>query len=757
MRRIILLGLVVLAPVLLRASQTEFWQVGTFDEFLRGDLKGVSLNQEGEIELAPPAEAVFNPDETVALSLASDQAGRLYLGTGHQGKVFRVDPDGKGRILFQAPEPEILALAAGPDGNVYAASSPEGKIYRITPEGHSSVFYDPKTKYIWSLLFDAQGRLYAGTGDRGLIDEIDPSGKGRVFFESRQTHIICLALDREGNLLAGSDPDGLVFRINPQGKGFVLYKADFPEIHALALDSAGRIYAAALGTAGINPVLPFLTPQTPEASPTTVTTVTVMASAQEAPEQPAAEAQQPGQPAPHELQPQQRRSPSFNRPAPTPFPAATAPQGRGALVRISPDYSAETLWSSDKESIFGLALEGRNILFSTDGRGRIFRLSPSPDGPRVTLLAETRESLATRLLVAGGGLYVATSNVAKLFRLGLGPGTEGSYESSVKDTKFISHWGDLSWRAEVPPGSSLEFYSRSGNSEKPDSTWSEWAGPYTASDGSRVASPSARYVQWKAVFKKGPGAASPMLDDVTLAYLNQNLPPEIREINVSTAGERTGPGGRSSSDPGPAAGLGLSAGSAGFTASAGKAPTTISWQAEDPNGDRLVYSLYLKAPDEKEWHLVKDKIRDSTYTLEPTTVPDGQYIARLVASDEESNPPGLERRSELESAPFWIDNTPPRIEVAEQHVERSSAKVRFRAASNLSPLRSAEVSTDGGEWRPAASDDGIVDSRSQTFTVTLSGLKPGEHLILLRVYDTAGNGGIGKAVIRAGGGLPGNQ
>ena len=165
----------------------------------------------------------------------------------------------------------------------------------------------------------------------------------------------------------------------------------------------------------------------------------------------------------------------------------------------------------------------------------------------------------------------------------------------------------------------------------------------------------------------------------------------------------------------------------------------------------------MKAGDEKEWHLVKDKIHDSSYQLDPGTVPDGQYSARLVASDEESNPPELARRSQLESAPFWIDNTPPRIEVTEQRLNRTSAEVRFRATSNLSPLRSAEISTDGGDWKPAASDNGIVDSRTETFTVTLDGLKPGEHLVLLRVYDTAGNQGIGKAVIRAGSGSSGGE
>jgi hypothetical protein len=41
-----------------------------------------------------------------------------------------------------------------------------------------------------------------------------------------------------------------------------------------------------------------------------------------------------------------------------------------------------------------------------------------------------------------------------------------------------------------------------------------------------------------------------------------------------------------------------------------------------------------------------------------------------------------------------------------------------------------------------------MDSRSESFSVKFDALKPGEHLVLLRTYDTAGNIGVGKAVVR---------
>ncbi len=736
---------VLAVPLALGGVETAFWQTAAFDDFLRGDLVGVSLGKDGQLRLAPEARAIYSPEETVALSLAADPGKNLYLGTGHQGKVFRVNKDLKGSLFFQAPEPEIFALAVGPDGALYAGSSPEGKIYRVTTDGKSRVFYDPKTKYVWALAFDRQGRLYVGTGDRGQILRVDPDGKGAVFFDSNQTHIMCLTFDFAGNLIAGSEPNGLIYRIDTQGRGFVLYQAGLPEVHAVATGADGRIYAAALGGAGGKGTPDYFAPSgQPGLVPTTVTTVTVEAAAGETGVA-GTNVQQPGR--------QQPSGSGTARPAPNlSFPMPQIPQGRGAVIQILPDYSAETLWSSNSETVFGLVVRGRDILFSTDAGGRIFSLSPSPDGPKLTLLNETHESLATRLLLQGNDLYAVTSNIAKLFRVGPKLGAEGSYESPVKDTKFISRWGVLTWRGVVPAGCELQFFSRSGNSERPDNTWSDWAGPYRQPTANPILSPPARYIQWKAVFR-GSGSASPTLDEVTVAYLNQNLPPQIRSFNVSTAGERTGPGGPTPTSSGGSGATVTVVGSSGFGASASagdqraRAPVILSWQADDPNGDQLTYALYLKASDEAQWHLLRDKLREANFSLDVNSLPEGSYTARLVASDEESNSPDTARQAELISAPFWIDNTPPRIKGLSQRTTPEGVELRFQAESNISPLRSAEVSRDGKEWRDINSDDGIVDSRLETFT--LKGLKfgPGEHVVYLRAYDMAGNVGVGKAVV----------
>lgn len=742
----ILLATAVTVP--LAAVQTAFWQLGTFDDLLQGTLQGVTLSQEGELKLAPEPLTVFNPEEAVALSIASDNKHNVYIGTGHQGKVFRVDQNLKGTLLFKASEPEIFALAVGPDGDVYAGSSPEGKIYRITQDGSSSVFADPKGKYIWALAFDHEGRLYAGTGDHGLILRFDSSGKSEVFFDSKQTHIMCLAFDAEDNLIAGSASNGLVYRISPKGKAFVLYQSDLPEIHDLAIDSQGRIDVAALGSASGVGIPQFFARPNLGAPQAAVATVTVEASTA-AGETQGSKSQVPARPNP--------QSPSFNHPA-APAPVYTAPQlpqGKGSLVQILPDNSIQALWSSNKESIFGLAVHRGDILFSTDAGGKIFDLNPSEDAQDLNLVTETHEALATRLLYRGSDLYIATSNIASLIRLGSNPGQEGMYQSPVKDARYVSRWGVIAWRGDAPEGTSLEFFSRSGNSERPDETWSDWDGPYKNAEGSPIKSPAARYIQWKAVFH-GSGNQTPSLGDVTVSYLNQNLAPEIHSLTVTPGGERAGltatpmaPGmpnnGTITITSGTTMNFGAPPSDAGTPL---KMPVTLAWQADDPNGDSLLYSIYIKAADEQEWHLVKDRWRLTSYTFDPDTFPDGEYIVKLVASDEESNPPGLAKKAELESAPFWINNTPPSVRVASQSVDSPGAVIHFEVEDAISPLRSAQFSTDEKIWNDIVSDDGVVDSRFETFTLRIGNLEPGEHVIMLRAFDTAGNVGIGKAIVR---------
>ena len=192
-----------------QAAQPQFWQLEGARDFLDGDTEGLSIDSEGRVRLAPATRVLQDPEAPYVWSLARDAEGRLYVGTGNDGKVFRVEA-GKASLLFDAAELEVHALAVGKDGRLYVGTAPDGKVYAVDRAGKSEVYFDPTDKYIWALAFDDQGRLLVATGAEGRIHRVTAKDKSEVLFTSPEGHITALAVDAAGNTYAGSTPGGVL-------------------------------------------------------------------------------------------------------------------------------------------------------------------------------------------------------------------------------------------------------------------------------------------------------------------------------------------------------------------------------------------------------------------------------------------------------------------------------------------------------------------------------------------------------------------
>jgi hypothetical protein len=310
----------------------------------------------------------------------------------------------------------------------------------------------------------------------------------------------------------------------------------------------------------------------------------------------------------------------------------------------------------------------------------------------------------------------------------------------------------------MPAGTNLKFRSRTGNSLRPDRTWSDWSDVMADPAGSRISSPNARYIQWKAEFT-GHSGVTPVLDNVTVAYLPQNSPPVVKSINVMTtvtpaaSAKATQPASTAAysvtvTDTGDA-GAGPSTGTPTQTLSrAGNTQINITWQAEDPDGDRLVYALYFRGEDETQWKMMRNGMHENTLTLDGDVFADGKYFFRVVASDREANPPAAARMAELVSSPVLIDNTPPVVTIGAVTKSGSKTEVQFEAADASSQLRRCEYSLDASGWTPVEAADGVIDSQREKFVIALDGLTSGEHLLVVRVTDSANNAGLAKVVLR---------
>ena len=727
------------------AASTTAWEMTTYSDFLRGKFQGLSLSRDGRVMLAPKLETLFSSDQPAVWSVARAANGAIYAATGHRGRVYLVESAARSSLYWTAPQPEVFALAIDSTGVLYAGTSPEGKIFRIE-NGKAAEYFDPKAKYIWALQFDSNGALFAGV-EGGKVLRITGAGKGEVWYETGQSHVVSLAFDTQGRLLAGTEPNGILYRIAEKDKAFVLYDANLPEIRSLTTTADGSIYAAALGGSLANRGSGWTTPASASPGGITVpgpsTTITVTEDSAQAglDVKPKAEATKSAvQPA---TQVTTQISPALD----------VSGVEKSAIYRIHPDNTVETLWSSKEENVYAILNVGDYVIFSTDSQGRIYRLSPDR---KVTLLAQTNEGEAVRLLRDGTSVVAATSNLGKLYRLGDGFSVTGTYEAPVHDSNSVARWGRLQARIDSCDGCSVVFRTRSGNASRPDRTWSDWSAQVTGN----VMSPNARYIQWKAEFI-GANGNSPVVDSVNIAYLPQNAPPVVKSITVlsqavATATSKTAapqaPSQAAYSVTVTDTGDAPQASSAGTPSQTLNRATTqqlsISWVAEDPDGDKLVFSVYFRGEGEREWKLLKANLQENIIVLDGDVLADGRYYFRVVASDRLVNPPSTARTGELIGIPVLIDNTPPLLTAGEPRRTGAALELDVDAVDAASPLRRAEYSLDAGPWTPIEAADGLIDSQREKLLVRIDSFPAGEHLIVVRAYDAAGNAGLVKVVVR---------
>src|SRR5512139_4286020 len=78
------------------AAETLIWTVNSREDVLKGDSRGVSIGENGTISISPAFTSVYKTEQPYIWSSAIDQAGNVFLGTGTEGRIFRVAANGTG-------------------------------------------------------------------------------------------------------------------------------------------------------------------------------------------------------------------------------------------------------------------------------------------------------------------------------------------------------------------------------------------------------------------------------------------------------------------------------------------------------------------------------------------------------------------------------------------------------------------------------------------------------------------------------------
>lgn len=708
-----------------QAQGTHLWTQSRMDDFEKGTPRAVSLSSDGHLRATEGVIDVATTPSTYVWSVAVDRVGTTYAATASPASVVRIAADGKATTLFESRELSVQTLRLGPDGALYVATLPAGKVYRIPAQtaaklddASATLIFDAarfdaertdgksteaKAHYIWDLTFDAHGLLYIATGGPAAIYRVDPAhpAAAETFFHCDEQHIRALAWDAAGNLIAGTDGSGLVYRITPQGRGYVLFQAPRREITSLTISAKGTIYAAAVGDRAHNPL-----PQLP--------------------------VQGPGQ-----------AVISFSAPGSMQSANASTVLPEGSeIYALVENQAPRKVWSGKDEIVYALAAQNEGVLALTGNRGRIFRIQ---DDGAFADVAHIDAQQALTMATAPNGIVIGAGNTGRVFRLAAAQKHE--FASDVLDAGALARFG----RVETQPGSKgFALWTRTGNVEQParggkngeraDWGWSDWQP--LANDS--VASPPGRYLQWKAVLEEKGSLGS-----VGVNYLPVNAAPVVDEVVVAP-GTRFVPQSAAANAPTvnlifpsqAAQNVTVDANMQPLPVNKDRTGVTVRWSAHDDNGDDLLFSLYLRGDGESVWRLVKDAIADRAYSFDAALVPDGGYQIKVVASDSPAHTPTDALTGTRESERFEIDSTPPVITAL-----TAAERVKFDAEDSFSPLARAEYSLDAGPWQYVEPVGNLSDARREHYDFALPAtLKPGEHLLAVRVYDRHDNMGSAKTV-----------
>jgi hypothetical protein len=657
------------------------WQLTKQADFSKGTFDGTAVDSKDRIIMVPKLRKLSDLPEQFVWSTAAVPGG-VIVGTGSSGRIYRVDDSGKVTLLYETGEVAVHSLAVDTQGNIYAGTSPSGKIIKITPNGKGSVLCILDAKHILALTLVADGTLLAGAGDSGKIYKITSDGKTSELASLSEQSIYCLTLEKDGSVLAGTGPNGVLYRVSQTGTFKAVYDSESTAVTSTAVDGAGDIYV------GVAP--------------------------------------------------------------------------KGDIYRVDASGRAEPVVAKASQVMSMLSDPAGKVLM-TGGSG-IYVAWPRDSAAVIDSGADKTQYMSISSLPTTGSLYAGTANPAMVYSGNLSS-DNAIYYSPVYDTKSVSRWSSVKWTGILPVGCSIAVQTRTGGTSNPDAGWSAWSLPYTVSEGSKIESPEARYVQFKLDMVRTQISA-PALSGLEISYLTANQAPDVKLVSPVFGESWSG-------------------------------SKTVKWTGSDPDKDSLTYELYYSADQGKNWQIllgpgkeseaanvqvvdetkitgkVKSELEKSpdvpadmkkavldkavtseakpkeapqsptatSYNWDTKKLPDGEYLLKVVASDSISNALGA-LQDTVVSDRFELCNTPPVIQMESNTLTATvgtPVMVKGTVTSVASIISAVQYNRDGKTWMASAADDGVFDSKSEHFSITLTNMLAGTHKIEIQAIDAAGN------------------
>src|SRR5436190_1341053 len=157
MRRVLFVIAAIAAAFNAFAVAPQFWRVNSAEDFLAGETEGFAITSRGELRPAPAMKKIATLTDPFVLSQTTAPNGDRFVGTGVEGKLFRVTPKGEGKVLYDSTDTHVRSIAERKDGSILAGGSGKGRIYEIAANGSARALFDSPLNEISAIYVDTNG------------------------------------------------------------------------------------------------------------------------------------------------------------------------------------------------------------------------------------------------------------------------------------------------------------------------------------------------------------------------------------------------------------------------------------------------------------------------------------------------------------------------------------------------------------------------------------------------------------------------
>ena len=678
----LILMLILIINSSLYGAGTYKWEITDYQQFNKGKLIKVKLNEDGILTLAPGFNMLAEIDAVFVWDIKEDSKGNIFLATGNNGIIYKITPEGKISEFFKTSSIAAFRILIDKNDSLYAATMTKGLIYKISPQGKGSIFTIFNEEYIWDMKF-YKGNILLATGAPGSLYKLNlKTKKLSEITLTKEMHIICMDIDNNNNIYFGTSDKGAVYKLSEAGKLKIIYQTQEKEIHSIAVNKRSEIIYAGTSDKEFSYVnyrreSRLMTPYKKESDES------------------------------EKMFDDLKDFKKIISPANT-------------VYEIKENEYVNKIIESKNSIFLSLILKGEDLYIGSGDKGIIY-LYKNKKIEKLTQLDE--QQILSFYQLKNKKVLFGTGNTGNIYQLDLQYAKKGTYTSKILDTGGWAFWGNIQWDGEKAPDTDISVQTRSGNTEDVDDTWSDWSEEYTDHEGSKITSTDGRFLQFRINLKAKNKKYTPKIYSITIPYLIKNRKPSVLSVKLL----KNGNNGKTKSKTSK---------SSYKKYSLKDFELKVKWDAEDEDKDRMNYELHTTLRNENEWLLLKDKIKEKNYTFDTRILPDGIYLFKVVADDIPSNSLSNSLKDEKISRPFIIDNTPPVITLKYKKGSNNQYSISGSVTDNLSLIASISYSVDTKNWTSLFPDDRIFDSKTEKFQFNY---KYEKGIVIIKAEDESGN------------------